>query len=613
MEPTTATLPHWDMSVVYPGLDSPEFERDFGEILAEIQALAGLFDELKIGKQDSLPVDDVCVKAFEQVINRLNQTFERVHTLEAYIFSYVATDSRNSLAQAKMSEFKLGAVTLSQLGTRLTAWIGGLDVEVLLKRSSVAPTYEYMVRRAKQEALHLMSPVEEVLTSELELTAGSAWEKLYDNLTSQIMAPVELEGKLQELPMSMVRNLAYDAHPETRRTAYEAEIKSWEKAALPLAAALNSLKGEVNTLSRHRGYASPLDEALFNNAIDRQTLEALHEASRAAFPDFRRYLRAKARLLGQAKLPWYDLFAPVQKTTLSASGATPPAVGRTWGFVEGSALVIEQFGRYSPRMGNFAVRTFRENWIDAEPRPGKQDGAFCMSLRKDESRVLSNYQPGFKSVLTLAHELGHAYHNLNKASHPMLNRDTPMTLAETASIFCETIVRYALLKQVDPAERVMILEGSLMNACQIVVDVTSRFIFESQVFDQRLKRQLSVDELCEMMVAAQKETYGDGLDPDILHPYMWAAKLHYYSSGRSFYNFPYTFGLLFGLGLYKRFQQDPDGFKTGYDELLASTGLADAATLAGRIGIDIRSTAFWTDSLDIIRADIDRFERLSKA
>ena len=301
MEHAITAVPHWDMSVVYPGLDSPEFERDFGAMMAEIKALAGLFDRLKVGKQENLPVDEASVAAFEAAINGLNQALERAHTLEAYIYSFVATDSRDSLAQAKMSEYQLGAVTLSQLGTRLTAWIGSLDIHELLQRSSLAPTYAYRIRRAQEEAAHLMSPVEEVLTSELELSSGSAWGRLYANLSSQIMAPVELAGQAQELPISMVRNLAYNASRETRRTAYDAELKAWEKAALPLAAALNSIKGEVNTLARHRGYASPLDEALFNNSIDRQTLEALHEASRAAFPDFRRYLRAKARPAGAGK------------------------------------------------------------------------------------------------------------------------------------------------------------------------------------------------------------------------------------------------------------------------------------------------------------------------
>ncbi|HEX9374338.1 MAG TPA: M3 family oligoendopeptidase, partial [Roseiflexaceae bacterium] len=407
------------------------------------------------------------------------------------------------------------------------------------------------------------------------------------------------DGATVELPISAVRNLAYDPDRATRQQAYGAELDAWARAAVPLAAALNSIKGEVNTLARRRGWPSPLDAALFANHIDRETLDAMMTAARESFPDFRRYLRAKARMLGQDRLPWYDLFAPVGQST------------RAWSYDEATDFIVEQFGAYSQRMSDFAARAFRESWVDAEPRPGKRDGAFCMPLRRDESRVLANYQPGFKSVLTLAHELGHGYHNMNLARQPALNRDTPSTLAETASIFCETIVRNAVMQSAGPEEQVEILEGALVNACQVVVDITSRFLFESRVFAGREQRELSVDELCTIMLESQRETYGDGLDSQALHPYMWAAKGHYYSTGNSFYNFPYMFGLLFGLGLYARYQRDPEEFKVGYDELLASTGLADAATLAARLEIDTRSPEFWRASLDIIRADVDRFEALA--
>jgi pepF/M3 family oligoendopeptidase len=322
------------------------------------------------------------------------------------------------------------------------------------------------------------------------------------------------------------------------------------------------------------------------------------EAAHAAFPDFRRYLKAKARALGLPVLAWYDLFAPVGQAT------------RRWEFDEAAAFIVEQFAGYSPRLSDFAARAFRERWIDAEPREGKRDGAFCMWLRRDESRILANYKPTFNGVRTLAHELGHGYHNLNLAGRTMLQRATPMVLAETASIFCETIVRDAALREADRAEQLEILEGTLQGACQVVVDITSRFLFEQAVFAQRRRRELSIQELNELMLDAQRQTYGDGLDQQALHPYMWAAKPHYYSSGRSFYNFPYMFGLLFGLGLYARYLDDPERFRAGYDELLSSTGMASAPDLAARFGIDLRTPAFWHASLDVVRADIDRFEAL---
>src|SRR5262249_36262382 len=198
------------------------------------------------------------------------------------------------------------------------------------------------------------------------------------------------------------------------------------------------------------------------------------------------------------------------------------------------------------------------------------------------------------------------YHNLNHGARSMLQRDTPMTLAETASIFCETIVRQAALAQADEREQLLILEASLQGSSQVVVDITSRFLFEQRVFAGRSRRELSVEELNGLMIEAQKETYGDGLDATLLHPYMWAMKPHYYSAGRSFYNFPYMFGLLFALGLYAQYQGDPERFKASYDDLLASTGLADAASLAARFGFDIRTAEFWRASLDIVRSDIKR-------
>jgi oligoendopeptidase F len=299
------------------------------------------------------------------------------------------------------------------------------------------------------------------------------------------------------------------------------------------------------------------------------------------------------------KLTWYDLFAPVG----DGDGA--------WDWDAAQTFITEQFGTYSPRLQQFAARAFAEQWIDAEPRAGKRDGAFCINLRGDESRVFSNFKPSFDGVRTLAHELGHAYHNVNLAQRTRLQRQTPMALAETASIFCETIVRQAALREADPAQQFAMIEAALKAASGLVVDISSRFIFEQAVFEQRQARELSVDELNELMLQAQRDTYGDALDHHVLHPYMWAVKPHYYSPGLSFYNYPYMFGLLFGLGLYARYQQEPDTFKTGYDDLLSSTGMHDAATLAQRFGIDIRTPDFWRSSLDVIRADVDRFEQLA--
>jgi len=232
-----------------------------------------------------------------------------------------------------------------------------------------------------------------------------------------------------------------------------------------------------------------------------------------------------------------------------------------------------------------------------------------MGFRGGESRVFMNFAGTADSVATLAHELGHAYHNSMLADRGQLQRQTPMALAETASIFCETVLVEAWLDGADDRRRLSVLDTDLTGSTQVVVDIHSRFLFESRLFERRARRPLSPTELCGLMVEAQQEAYGDALDPATLHPHMWAVKPHYYSS--SFYNWPYTYGLLFGLGLYARFQDDPERFRGGYDELLSSTGLAPAADLAARFDIEVRDEGFWTASLAVCLDRIDTFCSLS--
>jgi oligoendopeptidase F len=322
------------------------------------------------------------------------------------------------------------------------------------------------------------------------------------------------------------------------------------------------------------------------------------DSAKEAFPDFRRYLHLKAEAMAVDRLAWYDIEAPVGTSA------------RVWSYGEAREFITDQFAAFSPELGNLARRAFEMGWIDAEPRPGKRDGAFCMWIRQDESRILTNFKSAYDGVSTLAHELGHAYHNVNLAPRTLFQRSTPMTLAETASIFCETLIQQAALKRADPEEQLFILGESLAGSCAVVVDITSRFQFEQDVFERRRERELSADELCELMLQAERDTYGDGLDPTILHPYMWAVKPHYYSSSRSYYNFPYMFGLLFGLGLFAVFEDDPELFRSRYDGLLSSTGMALAPDLAAQFGFDLRSGGFWKASLDVVRENIARFEAL---
>jgi pepF/M3 family oligoendopeptidase len=404
---------------------------------------------------------------------------------------------------------------------------------------------------------------------------------------------------MQKLPMPALINLHSHTDEATRRRAYEAENKAWEGVQETLAACLNGVKGETNTLYKKRGRRDALHSAIDAARMDRKSLDAMLGAMKDSFPMFRRYFNAKAKKLGKEKLAWWDIFAPVGKAD------------KVYSFEEARDFILENFGEFSPDLRGMAETAFKNNWLDAEQREGKRGGGFCMHVPAvKESRILVNFDGSFDQVSTLAHELGHAFHNYcaDEAGKTQLQQITPMTLAETASILCETIVTEAVLSQTnDPQEQLAVLEAQLNNASQVIVDIYSRFLFEKEVLERREKSELSADDFNDIMERAQKETYGDGLDERYLQKFMWTWKPHYYSSDFPFYNFPYAFGLLFGTGLYAIYQQRGDEFITDYKNLLASTGEDTAAKLAKRFGIDITRRKFWDDSLAIIGKRVERY------
>jgi pepF/M3 family oligoendopeptidase len=584
------------MTPLFPSLESLEFATAVKTLKATLSDLEGQVSHLDHGA----PITPESVSTYESLTDGFNALYEQGMEIRGFVAGFTTVDSRNETAQAWESELRLIFAQASMTGTRYTAWLGSLDTDELIEQSDVAKDHAYAAGQAEIEAAHLMAQPEEDLASQLAISGGHAWGKLHDDLSSQIMVDVEQElGTSNLLAMTEVRNLENDPDRGVRRRAYEAEIAAWKQWETPLAATLNGVKGQHLTLAERRGWDDVLDESLFQNHIDRATLEAMMGAARDAFPDMHRYLAAKAKALGIEKLAWYDLSAPLDTD------------GRTWEWDDGTDFINKQFGTFSDKLRGLSERAFDNRWIDAEPRSGKVGGAFCMGVRPGESRILANYSPSFDGVSTLAHELGHAYHNLCEQKRTMIQASaTPMTLAETASTFCETILRKAALKSVDTEEQIGILEGSLQDAAAITIDITSRFLFEQSVFAKRKERELSADEFCQLMIDAQKQTYGDAIEASTLHPYMWAVKPHYYSMDFAYYNYPYMFGLLFGLGLYAQHDADPDTFRASYDDLLSSTGMADAADLANRFGIDIRSKDFWNGSLDVIREDIDRFVKL---
>jgi len=592
--------PRWDLSNVYPGLESPEFEAALSAYRQQLDELEAFFRDELLQTDETTPVDRLAART-GSALQRFNALYALSATLRGYLMSFVSTDSRNTLAMKKMSGFQMIGVRLQNLEKRYQAWLGRIAgrLEQVIAADATAGAHAFPLREAAEQSKYLMSEAEEALGAELNLSGTNAWARLQGTVTSQLTVDFELDGKTEKLPMPALINL--HSHPDeaVRRQAYEAELKAWDSVREPLAACLNGVKGAANTFNKHRGRTDALHQAIDLARIDRATLETMLGAMQASFPVFRKYFHAKAKRLGKERLAWWDLFAPAGRSE------------KTYTFDEARAFIVANFEGFSPELAAFARTAFENRWIDAEPRQGKRGGAFCMSLPAvQESRVLCNFDGSLDQVSTIAHELGHAFHNACafQAGRTEIQRDTPMTLAETASIMNETIVMEAILAQTaDPQEQLAILETQLIGDAQVIVDIYSRYLFEKEVFERREKSDLSADELCEIMERAQQAAYGDGLDGKYLHKYMWTWKPHYYYGGLPFYNFPYAFGLLFGIGLYAIYRQRGAAFVAEYKQLLASTGLASAADLAARFGIDIRRRRFWEDSLGVIAGRIERY------
>jgi pepF/M3 family oligoendopeptidase len=599
----TISAPRWDLTNVYPSLESKEFQgaiRKYKKMLGELES----FIAQKVSKANSKTDAKKLGRLLGESVDRFNAIVSLSGTLGAYIASFVTTDSRNQTAAHIQSEFEQINVRQAKAVTQFRAWIGQLGdkLDKAIETHPSAKSHAFTLKETRDQAKYMMSEAEEVLAAELNLSGGRAFNKLQGKVTSQLSVEFELDGKMQKLPMPALINLRTHPNQETRRRAYEAENKAWEGVKETLAACLNGVKGETNTLFKKRGRKDALHFAVDSARMDRKSLDAMLGAMQDSFPMFRKYFRAKAKKLGTEKLTWWDLFAPMGKTD------------KVYSFDEACNFILENFGKFSPDLRGLADTAFSKNWIDAEQRDGKRGGAFCMGIPGvKESRILSNFDGSFDQVSTLAHELGHAFHNYcaYEAGKTELQQDTPMTLAETASIMCETIVTEAVLSQTtDAQEQLAVLEAQLNNASQVIVDIYSRFLFEKEVLERRAKAELSSDELCEIMERAQKETYGDGLDERYLQKFMWTWKPHYYNPGFPFYNFPYAFGLLFGTGLYAIYQQRGEDFVKDYKHLLASTGEETAAKLAKRFGIDITKRKFWEDSLAIIGKRVDRYSAL---
>ncbi len=583
----------WDLTGLYENFSSDSFVRDrerMNELLAELEQWQ---PEKKPDLRDSA----------EDFVRLLQDYYETYSKLMAYSQLRLSVDARNEKALKIIEQLEKESARLTAPRVEFQKWLSDLENwEDIVNSSKLLQDHHFFLKELVEKSSYLLSPEEETLAAQLKRTGSSAWTKLQQRLTSTLMIEVELEGEAKELPLSEVRNLAHKQDPEVRKAGYQAELETYPEIEESVAAALNGIKGEVITLTDRRGYQSPLAETLQGSRLEEETLKTMLAAMEDYLPEFRKYYRAKARVLGhEGGLPFYDLFAPLGEVEMEFS------------YSQARDFIIENISQFSQEMADLYRRTFEEYWIDAEPRDGKRGGAFCYNINPiKESRILSNFTGSFSDMTTLAHELGHAYHGYCLRQESILNTSYPMPLAETASIFSETVITNAAITEADSEQTFAILENKISQAGQVIVDIYSRFLFEDRLFAEREQAALSVEELKDFMLEAQKEAYGEGLDHDNLHPYMWLNKPHYYSADSNYYNFPYAFGLLFGLGVYSLARERGEEFLEEYNNLLTATGKNKAAEVAALVDIDLNSRGFWDNSLAVICEDIDEFVRLAE-
>ena len=572
----------WTLEDLYPSFESQEFKQD----VEAYKALKGKFESLTL--EDS-------IEGITQVVKLLEESTVLTGRLYNYIHLTLATDTTHETAT--QVEVQLAGVSADLQATyaKVSKFLGTIQTDITT--DPFLAEYRYYFEEAKKDATHLLSDELEEVLAKMSISGGKAWSQLFDFMWSS--AQGEYKGEV--VTLSEIRGKAYDSDAEVRKSAYEAELKMYDAIKEPIAFSLNHIKKEVLTTSQLRGFESPLAHTLEASRMSRETLDALLEAIREYLPNFRKYLRHKAALLGHENgLPFYDLFAPVGNSS------------RTFTVEESKDYLIENFKTFSADLAEMTEEFFDKHYIDFYPRKGKVGGAFCANLPMiKQSRVLTNFTGSLSDVVTLAHELGHAYHGLHIENHRPLNQDYSMPVAETASTFNENIIMNTAIKEANDEEKIALIESQLQDTTQIIVDIYSRYLFESAVFENREQSFMFSKDLEEMMLSAQKEAYGDGLDQSYLHPYMWACKPHYYSTGLSFYNFPYAFGGLFSKGLYAIYQEQPEGFVEKYQELLRATTVSSVEDTAKVLGVDVSTPEFWKKALAEVAESIEAFIALT--
>lgn len=592
----------WDLESIFPGgTNSEELKSKLEEVKEKIKEYRQLLDEADF-KHDGSAKD-----TFKEVLKKqetIGKGLGQARTFVQMWHDAYMDDEHASVVMGQIMELYSEVQKLSNSFTKKLVAISDIDWQKLLEDDELKEV-SFVLNEIREEGKRLLSEEEERLIADLDKDGLSAWSSLYDTTVSIMTIPfTDKEGQKTDLSVGQAMNRMYaDPDPEVRKQIFENWEAAWTKYAPIFADTLNHLDGYRITLQKAHQYKDHLEEPLEYNRMSKETLDAMWSAVSNNKQPFTDFLQHKAKLLGMEKLGWQDVDAPV---TLGDEKPT------RFTYDEACDFVIENFQSFGPKLTEFAKHALENRWVEAEDRPNKRPGGYCTSLPEfEESRIFMTFTGSPSDTSTLAHELGHAFHSHVMKDLPSLNRGYAMNVAETASTFAETIIGNATVENAKSKEEKAALLGSkLEGATAMFLNIHARFLFEDAFYKERAQGIVSEKRLNELMLEAQKEAYADSLAS--YHPHFWCSKLHFFIDSVPFYNFPYTFGYLFSLGVYAEYLKHPEGFEDKYIALLKDTGSMKVEDLAQKhLGVDLTKEEFWAEGIELMAKDAEEFIRLT--
>ncbi|MCB2290894.1 M3 family oligoendopeptidase [Clostridium sp. CS001] len=585
----------WNLDKLYTSFTSEKFKGDMELLNQRI---------LYLNEWAEKNLKDTTNATFkiEEFLRLYNDYKTLYSSLSCYANLILSADSSNIEAMDILDEMDDIDASVIDTFVSFNKWLNYFNnIDELIASSPYLIEHDFYLKELILQSKYLLSEAEEVLIAKMQSTGSKSWQRLYMELVSNIEMDIVIDDKSKKMSLSELRNMAYEKDASLRKTTYYAEEQACKSISDVSAACLNGISGEALTIYDMKGYESPLDKVLMVSRMDAETLNATVSAIKESLPMFHKYYQKKAEILGhKVSLPFYDIFAPIGDANSKIS------------YLDARDLIVSSFKTFSEELATFARNAFDNRWIDAEPRAGKGNYGLCVDIFPiKESRILANFTGNFGDVGVLAHEIGHAYHSYCLRDEKMLNTVYHTPIAETASIFCETIVNNALINILPPSESISLLEKSISDAGYYIVDFYVRYLFENKLYERRRSGQLSVEELNKLMIECMSEAYGESVDVETIHPYMWMNKIGYYMVGEEYLNFPYSFGVLFSKGLYAEYIKKGEVFVLQYNNFLGATGKNNILDSAKMIDIDVHSIDFWRNSLNLIKKDIEEF--ISKA